>query len=48
MTRNLFTDLPENRHDKLLTTLLKAASIRIVGSVIRAIVGAAFGAFAGA
>jgi len=29
MTNNLFTDLPENIPDELLTTLLKAANIRI-------------------
>jgi cupin 2 domain-containing protein len=29
MTSNLFTDLPENLPDELLTTLLKAANIRI-------------------
>lgn len=29
MTTNLFNDLPENLPDELLTTLLKAANIRI-------------------
>ncbi len=29
MTANLFTDLPDNLPDELLTTLLKAANIRI-------------------
>ncbi len=29
MTNNLYTDLPENIPDELLTTLLKAANIRI-------------------